>query len=155
VKTLNDPSLTPALVVPLKDSLYKRSAKAIDKKKIDTLRIVFAAVLRSPLVEKAWQSNVAGFDEIKRKIEFEEKTNSHKYVTSVVMPGIITGSNARKIEGNIATWEEFKEYARHLEYTMWVESRQVNWWAVIIAIVIVVSLLAVLIMSVLRRRSHA
>lgn len=155
VKTLNSLSLTPTMVEPLKDSLYKRSAKAIDKKKIDTLRIIFTGVLMNPLVERAWQANASGFDEIKRRIEFEQKTNSHKYVTSVVMPGLITESNARKIEGNTATWEDFSDYARYLEYTMSVESRQVNWWAVIIALVIVVSMMTALIVSVLRRRSRA
>jgi hypothetical protein len=154
VRTINNPSLTPTMVGSFKDSLYRRSAKAIDKKNIDTLRIIFAGVLRNPAVDKAWQANAAGFEEIKRKVEFEQRTNSHKYVTNVAMPGIITGSNARKIEGNVATWEDFKDYAYHIEYTMWVESRQVNWWAVIIALAVVVSLMAGLILSVLRRRNH-
>jgi hypothetical protein len=154
VRTLNNPLLTPAMVRPLKDSLYKRSAKAIDKNKIDTLCIVFGAVLKNPLVGKAWQANAPGFDEIKRRIEFEHTTDSHKYVTHVVMPGIITGSNARKIEGNTATWQDFKDYARHIEYTMWVESRQVNWWAVVIALVIVASLVTLLVISMLRKRNR-
>ena len=152
VRTLNNPALTPAIVGPLKDSLYKRSAKAIDKRNIDTLRIVFTNVLRNSLVEKAWQANAAGFNEIKRKIEFEQRTNSHKYVTQVIMPGIIMGTNARKIEGNTATWQDFKDYARHLEYTMWVESREVNWWGVVIAAVVVVALVALLVASMLRKR---
>ena len=154
LKTLNNPSLTPTMVKPLKDSLYKRSAKAIDKKNIDTLRIIFTSALKNSLVEKAWQANASGFEEIKRKIEFEQRTNSHNYVTSVVMPGIITGSNARKIEGNTATWQDFKEYAHHIEYTMWVESRRVNWWAVIFAFVVVVALSAGLVLSVLRKRRN-
>jgi hypothetical protein len=71
------------------------------------------------------------------------------------MPGIITGSNARKIEGNTATWQDFKDYAHHIEYMMWVESRQVNWWAVIIAFVFIAALMAGLVLSVLRRRNRA
>ncbi len=154
VSTLNNPLLTPTMVRPLKDSLYRRSAKSIDKKNIDTVRIIFASVLKNPLVEKAWEANASGFDEIKRRIEFEHRTNSHKYVTSVVMPGIITGSNSRKIEGNMATWQDFKDYAHLVEYTMWVESRQVNWWAVILASIVVVTLMAGLVLSVLRKRSR-
>jgi len=152
VKALNSPSLTPTMVIPLKDSLYGRSAKAIEKKNLDTLRVIFTRALKNSLVDKAWQANSAGFDEIKRKMEFEHRTNSHKYVTSVVMPGLITGSNARKIEGNTATWEDFKDYARHVEYIIWVESRQVNWWAVVVALVVVLSLMTGLMFSVLRRR---
>jgi hypothetical protein len=155
VRMLNNPSLTSSVVRPLKDSLYKRSAKAIDKNNIDTLRIIFAGVLKSPLVVKAWDANSSGIDNIKRRMEFEQTTNSHKYVTNVVMPGIITGSNARKIEGNMATWQDFNDYARYIEYTMWVESRQVNWWAVILASIVVVTLMAGLVLSVLRRRNRA
>jgi hypothetical protein len=155
VRTLNNPSLTTSMVEPLKEFLYKRSTKALDKMKIDTVRFIFAGVLRNPLVDKAWQANAPSFAEIKRKLEFESKTNSHKYVTSVVMPGLITGSNARKVEGNMTTWEDFKEYAHHFEYTMWVESQQVNWWAVIIALIVVLSLTTGLVFSLLRRQSWA
>ena len=154
VKALNDPSLTAASIGAFKDSLYSRSAKLIDKQKVDTLRFVFASTLRSPLVEKAWRANASGIADVKRRMEFEHKTNSHKYVTNVVMPGLITRSNARKIEGNKATWQDFKDYARHFGYTVWVESRQVNWWAVIVALVVVVGLMAVLILSVLRKRTR-
>ncbi len=152
VKTLNNPSLTTGMVEPLKDSLYGKSAKAIDKGKIDSLRIIFKAVMRNPLVDKAWQANAPAIEEVKRRFAFEHQTNSHKYFTNVVMPGLITGSNAGKIEGNMATWQDFRERVHHLEYTMWVESRQVNWWAVIIALAVVVSLMTMLILSVLRRR---
>jgi len=155
VKTLSNPSLTTSMVEPLKDSLYRKSAKAIDKGKIDSLRIIFRAVLKNPLVDKAWQANAPAIEEVKRRFEFEHQTNSHKYFTNVVMPGLITRSNAGKIEGNMATWQDFKEHVHHLEYTMWVESRQVNWWAVVIALVVVVSLVTMLILSVLRKRHTA
>lgn len=152
VKMLNDPSLTARAVESLKDTLYNRSAKSIDENKSDTLRIIFRSVLRSAATDKAWQANAAAFEDIKRRSEFERKTNSHKYVTHVVMPGLITSSNARKIEANTATWEDFKDVARYIGYTMTVESRQVNWWAVIVAVIVVLSLLSGLVFSALRRR---
>ncbi|MCX6143289.1 MAG: hypothetical protein NTZ35_08720 [Ignavibacteriales bacterium] len=154
VKMLNYPSLTIGMAETLKDSLYRKSEKAIDKGKIDSLRIIFKTVLKNPLVDKAWQANTPAIEEVKRRFAFEHETNSHKYFTNVVMPGLITGSNASKIEGNVATWQDYKEHVHHLEYTMWVESRQVNWWAVIIALALVVTLMAVLIISVLRRRNR-
>ena len=154
VRMLTNPSLTPSMVEPLKDSLYRKSERAVDKGKIDSLRIIFRATLRNPLVDKAWQANAPAIEEVKRRFEFEHQTNSHKYFTNVVMPGLITGSNANKIEGNMATWQDFRERVHHQEYTMWVESRQVNWWAVIIAFVLVVTLMAALIIAALRRRSR-
>ncbi|MCX6132424.1 MAG: hypothetical protein NTU47_01310 [Ignavibacteriales bacterium] len=152
VRSLNNSSLTTAMVEQLKDSLYKRSAGAIEKGKIDNLPVVFAVVLKNPAAYAAWKANASGFDEIKRRVEFEQTTDSHKFVTKVAMPGIVTGSNAREVEGNVATWRDFKDYAHHTEYTMWVESRQVNWWAVGIAGVVVACLLTLLLVSMLRRR---
>jgi hypothetical protein len=152
VRNLNSPELTPGAVESLKESLYKKSEYALDKGKIDSIRLIFKAVLKTPLVDKAWEANTSGIEEVKRRFAFENLTNSHKYFTNVVMPGLITGSNAKKIEGNTASWQDYKEFAHRFEYTMWVESRQVNWWAIIIALAVVVSLITLLILSVLRRR---
>ena len=155
VRILNHSSLTPGTVESAKESLYKKSEYALEKGKIDSLRMIFKAVLKTPLVDKAWEANTRGIEEVKRRLTFEKLTNSHKYFTNVVMPGLITGSNAKKIEGNTASWQDYNEFAHRFEYTMWVESRQVNWWAVAIAFVFVVSLMAALIISVLRRRNRA
>lgn len=155
VATLNDPALSTAMVESLKESLYVHSENPIGSNKLDTLRIIFRHVLKTPVVEKAWQASASALEEIKHKIEFEQSVGSHNYVTSVIMPGLITGSNARKLEANKATWQEYLGLASYFEYTMWVESRQVNWWAVIIAAVVVFSLLAGLVFSALRRRSRA
>ena len=152
VRNLNSPELTPGAVESLKESLYKKSEYALDKGKIDSLRMIFKGVLKTPLVDKAWEANTSVIEEVKRRLAFENLTNSHKYFTNVVMPGLITGSNAKKIEGNTASWQDYKEFAHRFEYTMWVESRQVNWWAVIIALAVVVSLIIMLIFSALRRK---
>lgn len=153
VSSLNSPSLTVQTVELLKDSLYRRSTKAIDKRNIDTLRLIFADVLRNPLVHKAWRASERGFEDIKRKIDFEHEANSNSYVTSVVMPGLITNSNAGTIEGNKATWRDFKDQFHYVGFTMNVESRQVNWWAVVITLIVVITLLAGLVLSALRRRA--
>jgi hypothetical protein len=154
IRTINDPSLSVEKVLPLKDSLYNRSRDQLNKGNIDTLRIIFARVLRTPLVEKAWRAGTRDLEEFERKLSFEQDANSHSYVTNVVMPGLITGSNATTIQGATATWKEFKDRAHYFGFTMWVESRQVNWWAVGIAAVAVLVLLALLIASLLRRKIH-
>ena len=152
VAALNDPALSTATVESLKDTLYLHSAEAIDANKLDTLHMIFRHVLTTPAAEKAWQASAPAIDEIKRKMEFEQSVGSHNYVTSVIMPGLITGSNARKLEANKATWQEYLGLSSYFEYTMWVESRQVNWWAVIVAVVVIFLLAAALVFSALRRR---
>jgi hypothetical protein len=154
VRSLNNSSLTPGMVESAKESLYKKSEYALDKGNIDSLRMIFKAVLKTPLVDKAWESNTQGIEEVRRRFDFEKLTRSHKYFTNVVMPGLITGSNAKKIEANTASWQDYNEFAHRFEYTMWVESRLVNWWAVIIAIVLVAAIVTTLLISAFRRRSQ-
>ena len=154
VAALNDPSLTTSAVESLKDSIYRRSARAVETGNFDTLHTIFRYVLKNPAAERAWRASAPAFEEIKRKLEFEQEIGTHNYVTSVIMPGLITGSNARTIEDNKATWKDFLGITSYFEYTMWVESRQVNWWAVIIALVIVLALMTGMIFSELRRRSR-
>jgi hypothetical protein len=152
VESLHDNSLTQPMVLELKDSLYRHCARPIDSGKFDTLQTIFRGILKNRAVDRAWQASNSSFEVVEHKLEFEQSVGSHKYVTSVIMPGIITGSNARKIEGNAATWNDFVGVSAYFDYTMWVESRQVNWWAVGIAGIVVAALLVLLILSLLRRR---
>ena len=152
VSALNDTALTVAAVSSFKDSLFRSSRKALDQNNVDTLRFVFRRVLRTSLADKAWQASAQQIAEIKRKMEFESTTNSHTYNSTVVMPGLIIATNASNVEGNTATWKDFKDQSHYLGYTMWVESRHVNWWAVVLASVVVVALLGLLIASLFRKR---
>jgi hypothetical protein len=148
VRKLNNPLLTITFVEQNKDSLYTHSAEFV-KGKIDTLPFVFARVLKTPLARRVWETNSQEFKDIKEKITLDF---GGSFVTNVMMPGLITGSNAQTIEGNKATWRDYKDYARVLGYTMWIESRQVNWWAVILTGVLVLALMVVLAISIVKRR---
>ena len=149
VRNINDPGLAPSAVERLKDTLYARSEQSIARSNIDTLRIIFGKVLRRSLVDKAWQSNADGFKEIHEKLAADF---GGSYVTSILMPGLITNSNAPTIEGNKATWRDFKDFAKYLGYTMSIESKQVNWWAVILTGLLVLSLMGLTVASVVRKR---
>ncbi len=151
VRMLNDPRLTDSMVLKHKDSLYVHSADFVTGK-IDTLPFIFARILKTPLARKAWNANAQQINELKEKITLDF---GGKYVTNVVMPGLITASNAETIEGNRATWRDFKDYAKYLGFTMWIESKQVNWWAVILTGAVVVLLAVLLAVSALRRRRLA
>ncbi len=150
VRELNNPKLTPSVVAAQKDTLYEVSVKSLELGNIDTLRLIFSKTLKNSLVSQAWRLRTGVFREIKAKRELNFV--SGVMVSNVIMPGLITGSNAQSIEGNKATWRDYKDYARMLGYTMWVESRQVNWWAVILTGAIVVVLGALLTVSALKRR---
>ena len=151
-RLLNSPSLKPSFVEASKDTLYRISQKSLEKDNVDTLRFVFARFLKSASVHDAWRTNEKVFTEIKRKLDLG--FGSHTYVTSVMMPGLITNSNTRIIEGNKATWRDYKDIAKCFGYTMWVESREVNWWAVILTGSIALGILVLLVASTLRRRNR-
>ena len=150
VKKLNNPLLSSLVVEQHKDTLFELSENSLAKNNIDTLRLIFAKVLKNPLVHKAWKANSEGFQDVKDKMKM---SYDGSFVTNVIMPGLITKSNARTIEGNKATWRDYKDFARFFGYTMWVESREVNWWAVILTGIIVLAILVLLVASTLRRRN--
>lgn len=151
VKKLNNPLLSSPVVEQHKDTLYELSEKSLAKNNIDTVRLIFAKALKNPMVHKAWAANAEGFHDVKEKMN---ASYGGSYVTNVIMPGLITNSNARTIEGNKATWRDYKDFAGFFGYTMWVESREVNWWAVILTGIIVLAILVLLVASTLRRRNR-
>ncbi|HEY6952832.1 MAG TPA: hypothetical protein VI758_10520, partial [Bacteroidota bacterium] len=151
VKTLNDPKLDSSVVARMKDTLYEYSKNSLEKGNVDTLRIIFGRVFRKSLVDKAWHSSAKAFKEIENTIGADF---AGTYVTSIIMPGLVTGSNAPTIEGNKATWKDFKDYAKYFGYTMWIESKQVNWWAVILTGTLIVALLVLTSLSILKRKRY-
>ncbi len=148
VQRLQNPSLKASDVVGQKDTLFSRT-KDFVRGNLDTLPFIFARVLKNPAVHSAWKANIQEISEIKRKATLKF---GGSYVTNVVMPGLITGSNAPTIEGNKATWRDYSDYARLVGYTMWVESEQMNTWAVVLTSALVVGLAILLIASSLKRR---
>ena len=70
------------------------------------------------------------------------------------MPGLITETNTRSIEGNTLTWKEFVGACYVIDYTMWARSRVINWWAVILTGGVVILLTGILLVGIVRRRSR-
>lgn len=152
-RELHHPGLSPSFVAAHKDTLCKSSLKSLELGNVDTLRLIFTRVLKNPLVGKAWRLRAEAFREIKARADLNFVSGS--LVSNVAMPGLITGSNAQSIEGNKATWRDYKDYARMFGYTMWVESRQVNWWAVILTGGLIVVVLLLMTLSVRRKRRYS
>jgi hypothetical protein len=145
VHDIHSLSLTDSLIAPMKDSLFRASARSDIN--IDTLRFLYARILKNPAVHKAWRASKARFDAIRGKAEFVHDVNSNSYETRVEMPGLVTNTNAPTIEGNRATWKNYKDVAKIFGYTMWVDSREVNWWAVIATGIVAIVLAAGLVLS--------
>lgn len=70
----------------------------------------------------------------------------------LIMPGLIVDTNAGSIEGNRVTWDFGGDRFSVLDYTMWVESRVVNMWAMGLTGGIVFVLIVLLLLGTIRSR---
>ncbi len=74
-----------------------------------------------------------------------------EFVQVVVMPGIITATNAETVVGNKAVWDFEGESFDHEDFEMWVESRRVNWVFIFIALGILMVGGLLICLAVMRR----
>lgn len=152
VRDLNDPSLTPARVGQKKNDLFRESGKKIEAGDYEHLEPIFERVLKDRSVRKAFASARAGMKTFKENLEFQDRILQDSYEVSVEMPGLITNTNAASIAGTVVRWSDFILRAYVTDYAMWVSSRTVNWWAVIVTGIVLLVGATGLILAALRRR---
>jgi hypothetical protein len=75
------------------------------------------------------------------------------YANSVIMPGIITSSNSKTIEGNKVSWKFDHYNFEFFDYEMNAESREVNTWVIFVSGIIVLLLLVGLLLPKFRRKA--
>ena len=138
VRNLHDRSLQPDTVIARKEDLFKAARNPIQHDKFDTLLVIFDKVLKTRLASKVLAANATEYDLLKRKIDFKGAIAANTYKVSVEMPGIITETNARSIEGNTAQFKDFMEVAYFKDFELSVTSRAINWWAIIVTAVLIV-----------------
>lgn len=155
VEKLNSPALTPAAVTAMKESLFIRCEPSLQLSsgKVDTLAEIVEAVLKTPLVRLAFEANAEDLQLYERKVKSQEELLGTPYgQASIIMPGLITSTNAESIEGNILSWKGFMPKCYIADFAMWAHSRVVNWWAVVLTGVVVVGLTLLLVVGVVGRR---
>ena len=86
------------------------------------------------------------------KLNFIEDLWTDHYDNYVTMPGLILDTNSEAIDGNNVSWEPVHQNFLIKEYTMWVESRVVNRWALVITGIVVSISLILLIVALFRSR---
>jgi hypothetical protein len=156
VQALADPTLTPTLLAAHKEEVYEQTREWIEGAgNMDTLQKIVQKVFKLPQVRKAIVLNEAGFAAHKAKLSFMENLIGHLKQTNIIMPGLITDTNAPTIEGNTASWKELATLAYLGDYEIWVKSRVVNWWAVVIAGAVVLLAIALFVTGSIRRRQRA
>jgi hypothetical protein len=153
VELLGNTSLTRDDVESHKEELflavYERSP---EPKRAHIVGKVFEEVLQTEMVWEAIDANAREFEQLDRKEGFESRVFSNDYHAHVVMPGLITDTNAPTVEGTEASWSKFMDYCYLGEYELWVESRVVNWWAILLTAALVVVGIAGYTIGIARRK---
>lgn len=76
-----------------------------------------------------------------------------KYENSIILPGMITSSNSKIIEGNKVSWEFDQDNFKYLDYEMTAESREVNTWFIIVIGSVILLLLLGLMLPKMRKKA--
>lgn len=98
---------------------------------------------------------VERIDKNNEMVKMWEAMSRHdgKYENAVIMPGIITASNSKAIEGNKVSWKFDQENFKFFDYEMSAESREVNTWFIIVSGIIVLLLITLLILPKFRKKA--
>ncbi|MBN2411190.1 hypothetical protein JXQ31_05810 [candidate division KSB1 bacterium] len=75
------------------------------------------------------------------------------YSSHVIMPGLIIDTNAKTVEGNKVSWEIAPKSFLLSDYEMFVESRVVNKWAVVVTIALVVFAAGILLLPFVLKKN--
>lgn len=149
IRELNDPALSPSMVLEKKEQLLERIIKW--EGDLDPVRVMrlLEEVFETRAVRKLEREVARLYDGIEAKIKRESEMEL-SYKNEVTMPGMLIESNSDKVEGNKVSWDCKSD--RYLDYAMYAESRMVNLWAIIITAVVCVILLIGLLIPLLRTK---
>jgi len=147
-----DPALTAERLMASKEEFYRTVPGQKDPDTAEALADYAAQLFGEAPVRRAMEANREGFDEYDRRLKFLETVATTGLKMSVEMPGLITDTNGPSIEGSRVSWSDFKAYCYVRDYTMWVESRVINWWAIVLTGVVLLALVALFAVSAVRRR---
>jgi hypothetical protein len=112
------------------DELPKKVLSLFDRSDNETMEEVINSIIK----------------DINRKNEFIFDLTGN-YTNQVIMPGLVLDTNAKTLEGNTITWRFEARHFLFEDYEMWVESRVVNRWAMILTGVIGIMLIVTLVLG--------
>jgi hypothetical protein len=81
------------------------------------------------------------------------KVYDGSYENSVILPGIITTSNSKSIEGNKLSWKFNQDNFKYLDYEMAAESREINIWVIIASGAVILLLVLGLSLAKLKKKA--
>lgn len=139
-----DLALTVVNTQPGIDSLKKHKGEmreALEKNKMDfdeeTLLLSTLSSFKIPIDQSKVEEFKKAQKQFYRKINHITTANDGKYVNRINLPWTIVKTNADSVSGNSLFWAPPTIKFLIKDYTMYGECRKLNWWAVIVSVLIV------------------
>jgi hypothetical protein len=156
IRRLADPRLTEAMAESAKERCFEK-ARNFDwaNGDLQELEKSLGEILGSPLLPKALDSSRVEIDAFRSRMMFQQSVLASSHKVHVVMPGSVTATNAGLVQAGTVSWDGFIALAYVGNYTMWVESREMNWWETVISGLILLGILAWGASAMTRRKSPA
>lgn len=108
---------------------------------------------KEPVVRRAAAAARDSIDAIVGQVRQMHRLMEFPHKATVVLPGVLTATNARTIEGSQASWEDYLVVLYFQDFTFEAEAVTTNWWAVILTALVVAGVPVGWMWS--RRRSRA
>jgi hypothetical protein len=156
VKKLNRPDLKPELMVSQKEALFTecRDINWFEKGWTMDMLKKCEVILQTTGIVKIWEQDKKAFSQFEGKMQALDSLIGDEFTNEVIMPGLITDTNAETVKGRKVTWNFKMDNFFLTDYEMWVTSRRVNWWVVGIAAFLLILVLAALIAGTLIHRKR-
>ena len=140
VRTLNDPSLTPVTVAAHREEIYRKCEKWwASTGAMDTIGAVIQSIFRNPVTTAAIQSNARGFALHNARLALVARVMGKMKQVNIEMPGVLIDSNAPNVDKNRGSWKAVSDMSYAADYELWMTSRVVNWWVVLLTAVAIVA----------------
>ncbi len=139
VNLLNEPSLPASSVSAHKEEIFRKCGKWwASETSMDTIGAVVQMIVKNAAVGKAIQANAAGFARHTAKLSLVSRVMGKLKQVSIEMPGTYIDSNAPSVEGNTGSWKGVSDMSYAADYELWMTSRVVNWWVVLLTALVIV-----------------
>jgi hypothetical protein len=118
---------------------FREAMEKLDEKKIDEDKLLLATIDSFKIsIDKSKIAELEGSQQkFWKKAGFISSANDGKFVNRVNLPWPIVKSNADSVSGNSLFWTPPSIKFLLKDYTMYGECRKLNWWAVIVSVLIV------------------
>jgi hypothetical protein len=151
-RRLGDPTLPPDSVIMRKEELLQLIlSDTTSKDDLDRTIVLIGKFFRSGALTRLRSELRTAWDAAEDMMKRAQRADG-EYTNTVVMPGIVLDTNAGEVKGTTVSWKFSADQFVFGDYTMWVESRVMNVWAVILTGMIAIGLTGVLVVLRLRSR---